>query len=323
MTKFVYSKHINKHSIEQVITLQLSIFSLFSLVYSSMLTNSVIRGVYRTADRGNRIPLNIAYQLHGQHNAPRVLMIIGRRGFLSLLMRQVSFLVEQGYQVCIFEHQTIVIPVMGYEQSIDMMDLVYDTVDLLDHINWKNDIHLIGTGVGGLMAQLLASHFLARFASLCLVNACTSIDKQFNSVGDHYFEVPNYLEMNIYSYFPLPWLNSPSDNDPQQTNLDLLAMQAMTLYYQEKCPTDRFVSNTSLKASISEDELNRIRYSHLPVLVCAGDEDIIITPSNSSTIAHQLNVPLVMFKGCGHALGVQRPDRLNQLLLTHFTFNQN
>jgi pimeloyl-ACP methyl ester carboxylesterase len=68
----------------------------------------------------------------------------------------------------------------------------------------------------------------------------------------------------------------------------------------------------------TEDHFRRIRETGIPILVCTGDSDKLMTPSNSEYIAAKLGVPLKVFKGCGHFISLQEPELYNSMLLDHF-----
>ncbi|KAI9593090.1 Alpha/Beta hydrolase protein [Syncephalis fuscata] len=283
-----------------------------------MSPNIVSKGIYQATSGCRHQPSHIAYQLHGT-GTKCILLTLGHSGFLGFLLPQASFFAQHGYQVCIFEHRSI-----GHsnesDKSFTVMDMVLDTIEFLDHIGWKSNIHLVGISLGGVIAQLMASYDSQRFSSLCLTSTLMNIDSSTCNLNYNYFSTPDYFNMNIYVMFPKPWLNAPSNSDSNQTNLEVLAMSFIAMIYGETNGQE-YQPEAKLKKFFIKKELEQIRDSKLPVLVCTGDEDILITPNNSKLIAKTLNVPLKVFKECGHFIGVQEADLYNKTLLDHFRTN--
>lgn len=48
--------------------------------------------------------------------------------------------------------------------------MAQDVIDLLDHLNWKQGVHLDGVSMGGMISLELVSTWPERFASLVLTS---------------------------------------------------------------------------------------------------------------------------------------------------------
>ncbi|KAI9591496.1 Alpha/Beta hydrolase protein [Syncephalis fuscata] len=282
-----------------------------------------VQGVCQvSADRGSK-PLNIVYQLHGT-GTQRVLLIMGHNGTLDAWQLQTRFLVQHGYQVCVFDNRNIGRSDKANE-PFTVMDMALDTIELLNHLEWTSGVHLVGISMGGAISQLLASHYPQYFISVCLTSTFMDINAMKNSKSYNLiFSPPVYssekerIEVYKYILFPKHWLDSPSEFAPTKTNSQLL----IDLYEDSPFKTDSTTVDLQLEAIrqyvLTKEEIDSIRIGKLPVLVCTGDEDSLIDPNNSECIARALECPLKIFKGCGHVVIIQEPDLYNQTLLKHF-----
>jgi homoserine acetyltransferase len=63
-----------------------------------------------------------------------------------------------------------------------MMDMVIDTVELLDHLEWKSNVHLVGASMGGMISLQLLAHYPQYFTSACLISTSAKIVSERASV---------------------------------------------------------------------------------------------------------------------------------------------
>lgn len=74
-----------------------------------------------------------------------------------------------------------------------MMDMALDAVDLLNHLKWKSNVHLVGTSMGGSVAQLIVAYYPQYFASVC-----------FTSTMAHtYLDFVSILALCAYQYYTI------------------------------------------------------------------------------------------------------------------------
>lgn len=62
--------------------------------------------------------------------------------------------------------------------------MAHDVIDLLDHCGWKDNVHLDGVSMGGMIALELASTWPERFSSLVLTS--TTSGRQVPPVRPYY-----------------------------------------------------------------------------------------------------------------------------------------
>jgi pimeloyl-ACP methyl ester carboxylesterase len=72
-----------------------------------------------------------------------------------------------------------------------------------------------------------------------------------------------------------------------------------------------------LRHRLGRERLEQLRQTKIPILVCTGDQDNLVRPSNSYFLAEALDARLEVFEGCGHVLSMQEPERYNKLILEH------
>jgi len=71
---------------------------------------------------------------------------------------------------------------------------------------------------------------------------------------------------------------------------------------------------------ITTSQLQLLRDSGVPILVCVGTRDVLVRPSNSCNIRSQLNAQLHVFRGEGHGLIAEVNDDFNPVLIDHLRF---
>ncbi|KAI9591266.1 Alpha/Beta hydrolase protein [Syncephalis fuscata] len=281
-----------------------------------MTLSTVAQGVCQVAaSRGPR-PLNISYEVYGT-GTQRVILIMGIGRVGKAWLPQVQFLAQHDFQACIFDNR-------GVGNSGNINNMAMDTIELLNHLGWTSDVHLIGTSMGGLIAQILASEYPQYFKSVCLTSTFIGIDGPENSSLNERLKVGAQLDpltraKQFQDYvFPAEWSDSPSAADPTKTNREFLLELARSIDpndYDKIGKGYQGQYNAIATPYMTEEKLIRIRDSNLKVLVCTGDIDNLVPPANSEHIAKILLAPLKIFKGCGHRSHAQEADQYNDVLL--------
>ncbi|KAI8052184.1 Alpha/Beta hydrolase protein [Syncephalis plumigaleata] len=277
---------------------------------------SVIDGICQVSTTRGTKPVSIAYQLHGDNGGERVIFIIGRGGTRELWLEQAIFLSQKGYQVCIFDNRGIGLSGKDYGE-FTMMDMVVDTVELLDHLGWTSNVHLVGMSLGGMLAQLLVLHYPTYFASSCFTSTTADSPQVYKT---YKLALPPYL-MDITEcakvLFSESWLDEPCKSNPDKCNLDWVIENEKHIHYPD---TELLTKQTMICAYhvLTDEEFAKMRATNLPMLVCTGEDDSIIIPELSRHLADKLQVPLKQIKQCGHYVGNERPEIYNEILLEHF-----
>ncbi|KAI9591305.1 Alpha/Beta hydrolase protein [Syncephalis fuscata] len=284
-----------------------------------MSTTRLIQGVCQVSTTRGTKPFNIVYQLHGT-GSQHVIFIQGRGNKIENCLNQADFFAKRGYQVCVFDSRGI-----GQSDRVDgecsIMDMGLDVIELLNHLGWKSNVHLVGMSMGGMIAQLLVIHYPQYFVSVCFTSTAINSHAEYNVFSRNIFcakKAPGITKL----LFPEEWLNAPSKQDPNILNSEWVHKYLLRTQELDK---SRIVHQTKAAANhfVSKEELITIRNTHVAVLICTGDRDGLIIPANSEHMARILRVPLKTFKGCGHFINIQEPELYNKMLLEHFQKTSN
>ncbi|KAJ3036160.1 hypothetical protein HDV00_003016 [Rhizophlyctis rosea] len=210
-------------------------------------------------------------------------------------------------------------------------EMARDTYDLLECVGWKEDIHVVGVSMGGMIAQELCLLIPDRVISLCLTSttpgrsippgaAITNLPRTL-MIRDAETRVHSVIDM----VFPPTFLSQPSTEldptgIPYPTNREALVARLMKRMAATR-PQPPFGAMAQLGACITHyvsDERLRSLKGKLPILIVTGTWDNLIRPVNSHRLASILDARLEIFDGCGHALVSEQPKRYNALLEEHF-----
>ncbi|KAI8971755.1 Alpha/Beta hydrolase protein [Mycotypha africana] len=276
--------------------------------------------------------IKIYYELHG--NGPeKVCLIMGLNSSCFSWELQTKYLAETNkYTVLIFDNRG-----MGLSDSPKGMyttsQMAQDVIDMLDHLGWKNRVHLNGISMGGMIALELVSTWPDRFASLILTSttsgrqipplkAITTLTKNI-FVRDPKLKLGSFIEI----VYPPEWLSSKPtvEDDPDEkfeTNRDMVISTALARIERTKPQTingNLGQMAACLRHYVSDERLLKIKNSGIPVLVITGTWDNLVNPKNSYHISKVLECPLEVFDSSGHGIPGERPSRYNKLLDEHFS----
>ncbi|KAI9597603.1 Alpha/Beta hydrolase protein [Syncephalis fuscata] len=199
--------------------------------------------------------------------------------------------------------------------------MVMDVIELLNHLGWTSDVHLIGTSMGGLISQGLASEYPQYFKSVCLTSLFALLKdldskKRLGNIAQ--LDPVTRFKETQELFYPVKWLDSPSKIDSTKTNRESLLEMVLSINPNSYAMINKGYQ-AQLKAVVipymTEEKLIKIRDSNLKVLVCTGDIDCLVAPSNSEYLAKVLQAPLKVFKGCGHCINAEKPDEYNDVIL--------
>ncbi|KAJ1967743.1 hypothetical protein IWQ62_001665 [Dispira parvispora] len=160
-------------------------------------------------------PARLYYELHG--TGPRkLLLIMGLNGTTSFWKLQTEFFGKlDEYQVCVFDNRGI-----GKSELAPGPYSVYmfakDSLDLLNHLGWSQDVHVAGVSLGGMIAQRLVLMDPGRFDTATLVSTYHSSVFAMPTIGDIRFFLQSLTGSQeslthqlLRLCFSKKWLNSP------------------------------------------------------------------------------------------------------------------
>ncbi|KAJ3281214.1 hypothetical protein HDU76_008973, partial [Blyttiomyces sp. JEL0837] len=205
-------------------------------------------------------------------------------------------------------------------------DMAKDTFELLLWIGWKEDIHVVGVSMGGMIAEELCILAPDIVASLTLTSTYAGL--AIPPTGAMY-HIPRLLmtsdpvarlETLRDLLFPPYWLNAPSSRLPGKSNREAVTQLLVERAAKSRPPnpagalgqlmavTSHYVSGARLKVIVDHK---------IPVLVCTGTWDNLIDPANSTYLAKVLNAhTFKVFHGAGHAIATEHPVEYNSMLKT-------
>ncbi|KAJ3412762.1 hypothetical protein HDV05_000283 [Chytridiales sp. JEL 0842] len=277
---------------------------------------------YTTVARTRQEPFQLYYELHGT-GPTRILFIMGLNISMQNWDHQYRYFGSlPGYTCLAFDNRGV-----GYSDSppprYTTSEMAKDAYELLIHVGWKENVHVVGVSMGGMIAQELALLAPEVVASLILTSTQAG---RVLSPWEAYYNIPRMLTIKdpvqrmkemIKVVYTDEWLKKESTVVPGKTNYEVALARSFERAKRTRPPTPRGALGQVLAASshyVSPARLSQIKKSKVPVLVTTGTIDTLVKPWNSYYLAQQLNGKLKVFEGCGHALPSEIPEEYNKLL---------
>jgi pimeloyl-ACP methyl ester carboxylesterase len=203
------------------------------------------------------------------------------------------------------------------EAGYTIEDMADDAAGLLAHLG-IDSAHIIGTSMGGMIAQHLALRHPQRVRTLTLmVTSCGGprsvgyeelMQRREEAKAEGVQALGNWTAEQALEYglllFTPEFLTNPGPGFLQMT---LSAVQYPTQPHSMLAQGD---------AIAIHDAYDRLPEIAAPTLVLAGDSDTLIDPENSRILASRIpNAELRIFPGLRHAFHAERPDEVNPVIL--------
>jgi len=174
-----------------------------------------------------------------------------------------------------------------------------DVLRVIEHFGVKK-AHLVGLSMGGRIARNVALRFPERLRSLTLVNT-----------------TPGFDAMSMDEVRRFVTERKTQTPDSVRKLLGSRARPSAFAALWESVSTMREESyRKTLEASVAQDRGAPIENIRVPTLVVSGDEDTVYPPELARDVARRIpNAELVMIKGAGHLVNLERPGRFNEVLM--------
>jgi pimeloyl-ACP methyl ester carboxylesterase len=198
-----------------------------------------------------------------------------------------------------------------------------DTARLMDALDVPR-AHVVGVSMGGMIAQELALRHPERVRGLVL--ACTFACPGADTETTRNRSVTR-LGGSITADGSLDF--DPASVDPMMFFQELLPQVFNADYLQRELPTlmqlfggalqwgvDMDAIMAQVQATMAHDCVDRLSRIGSPTLVITGDQDLLIPPQNSETIASKIpGARLVKVPGGSHAFNFETPAVFNRHVL--------
>jgi pimeloyl-ACP methyl ester carboxylesterase len=194
--------------------------------------------------------------------------------------------------------------------SFSTPELAEDVRALLDELSIER-AHVIGSFMGGLVAQELALEHPERVQSLVLVGSYARADgkrRMLLGLWKRMAELGTPRE--IWVGTRLCWTLS------EQTLEQRELIDAMTRFHLDtEPPIDEKVITRQVEACLGHDTLERLGGIQAPTLVVTGENDILTPPPLSRQLAQGIpDTELVLMAGAGHLVMAEIAPRFNRLI---------
>ena len=251
--------------------------------------------------------IEIAYKTFGRGRP--LLLIMGFGSTMDMWDPKVLTKLAGHYQVTIFNNRG-----MGSstatEKEFNIGLFAEDTAGLLGALNIKK-ADVLGFSMGTNIALEFALRYpemvdkLVLYAGDCGGKESVQPDEETEKQLFDTSGTPRERdERMIKLIFPERWLKDNPDlrkylpKVTETTSPGLIDRQAKAMTTWEGC-------------------YNRLNNLTLPVLLITGTEDVLTPPQNSLILANRISLTwLVQFKGAGHGLMYQEPEKFSKIILT-------
>ncbi|MGO4891023.1 pyrimidine utilization protein D [Flavobacterium sp. W21_SRS_FM6] len=240
--------------------------------------------------------------------AATVVLSSGLGGSAHFWQRQLEAL-RTDYHVIVYDQLGTGRSPAGLPKDYSIQHMSDELSQLLDSLD-ITQCHFVGHALGGLVGMQLAADRPAILQSMVLINAWSSPNPHtlrcFN-IRKAILESCSaeiYLQTQALLLYPPDWIVN---------NINLLQKE-------EQLALRHFPDKTNLLARISAlsqfDNEAQLRDIHVPTLVVANKDDMLVPWQRSQWLANKLPAAtLTLFDYGGHASSITTPETFNSLLL--------
>jgi pimeloyl-ACP methyl ester carboxylesterase len=190
-----------------------------------------------------------------------------------------------------------------------------DTVGLMDYLGVKK-AHILGTSMGGEIAQVIAINYPERINKLILASTIAGRNESSGTSP----ELPKALG------YGEDYTDDDARSIPIRKTIDTVSLLAINkpLFRIFFLPlikiTNRFISDTGLRgqweAQLSHNTFDILSTIKATTLVITGTKDRVVKPSSSEVIAKLIpNAKLVKVEGGSHMFFMEMSGRFNKEVL--------
>jgi len=202
--------------------------------------------------------------------------------------------------------------------------LAYDAMEVLEHLKWDRDIHVLGISMGGMIAQELALTMTGKISSLTLLSTHPG-GKILPQIGT--FEgakgllklmlgkSKDSLEHSTKKYNLLIGPKMKTDKERYGQAIADAARKRDLFGAGLLTPAGSIGQLTAVMTHRTRNRLGQIADSKISCLVVHGTHDKIVDPRHADTLHQLLKCEKVMLKEVGHAPIYEEIDTIVNLTL--------
>lgn len=247
--------------------------------------------------------VTLGYNVRG--SGPHVLLVMGLAMPADAWHHQIEDL-SRDHRVCWFDNRGV-----GRSSSpgglYSTHQMAGDAHALLDHLGWDR-VHVVGVSMGGMISQHIALQRPERVRSLTLL-ASSPMGRTVRPTQEglkRWLEVQTSRDLKTRQRAMARLLFSDKTlserpNVMGDLNRDLAAGRAQGW--------GLFSQTWAALSHRAGDRLETIR--HVPSLVLVGQDDVLVRPSNSQTLATLLDARLVEIPNAGHGVAAEAHPQVN------------
>lgn len=252
---------------------------------------------------------NIWYHQRGKGSP--VLFVSGLGGDHTIWNREAALLADR-HSIVIFDNrgtgESALEPEWMVEESYTVPRLARDVVAIIDTLDLP-PVHLVGSSMGGVVAQIVARDFPSRLRSLSLHSTWCEGRELARLRMESWLALLEKIELNEYLLHLAPWIWS---NETLVYRRDRIEKFREIQRARGATISKRVYE---LQGKAVEGVLStEIAGFDKPTLVTAGSDDILVPSSESRKISDLIpGSRFEVFAGCGHAAIIEAEERFHEV----------
>jgi len=276
--------------------------------------------------------VELFYELRGNPDAPnKIVFVMGLSGsHRGWDLQSHYFSALPDYQVMVFDNRGA-----GFSHSpaapYTIETMATDVIFLTNEVAFQK-FHLVGVSMGGMIAQHVALIAPQRIESLTLI--VTRVSGGFLNGLPTFRGIIQFYKMQASVdnqealinagadlLFPHEYLESSAGNG--KTNREV--MHDLVVQRNKEVPVQNADGKRNQFAAVkahglSHEQIAQLKNAKFPILSIVGDQDILIRPSHSYHMPHQIGADLLIVEGAGHGVMQQCPEIVNFYIKEHCDF---
>ncbi len=250
---------------------------------------------------------------HQRGSGSPVLFISGLGGDHTIWNREAALLADE-YSVVLFDNrgtgESSLEPGWMVDERYTMTRLAHDVVAIIDTLDLP-PVHLVGSSMGGIVAQVVARDYPSRLQSLSLHSTWCEGRELARLRMESWLTLLDKIELSEFLLHLAPWIWS---NETLVTRRDRID-KFREIQRARGATISKRVYELQGKA-VEEVHSTEISGFEKPTLVTAGSDDILVPASESRKISEAIpGSHFELFPGCGHASIVEAEDLFHEVQL--------